>query len=188
MEPISVFVSSTYRDGELRDAAVQSIRSLAGFVPLVVEESQATMRAPEKLVLDAIANADVVVVILGKHYGTSLPDRDQSFTEYEYEAAAKAGKPIIAMIYRGGVPSEKNANRLAKFSERVAKDQIAKAFTSAEDLQVELTRSLLALEDTLARRSASKRLPACWNRFCSRRIPRRNRQAQRLESDRRSDQ
>ena len=147
MEPISVFVSATYRDAELRDTAVESIRSLAGFVPVVVPASQATMRAPEQMILDAIATADVVVVIVGANYGTSLPNQERSFTEFEYEAAVKAGKPVLAFVLKDALSgSRKEANRLAVFKKYLAENHLVKAFDSSEQLRADLLNSLLTLK------------------------------------------
>jgi len=58
--PINVFLSSTYRDKEWREVARQTIDSLPGFSSLLVEESPATMRTPEQIVLDTILKADVL--------------------------------------------------------------------------------------------------------------------------------
>lgn len=52
MEPIKVFISSTYRDSELRDTARRIIDTIPGLAAEHVEISPATMRAPEGVVLD----------------------------------------------------------------------------------------------------------------------------------------
>ena len=63
MRPITVFLSSTYRDSEWRDAARRTIDDMPGFSAVVVEASLATGRAPEGMVLDHILEADIFLII-----------------------------------------------------------------------------------------------------------------------------
>jgi Domain of unknown function (DUF4062) len=147
MEPIKVFVSSAYRDVEFRQAAVESISSLPGFVPLTVEMSPATMRAPEQMVLNAIATADVFVVIVGAYYVAPVSNKGKSFTEFEYDAAVKAGKPVVAFVLKNA-PSGNlgEVTRLKIFKTYLAANHPVKIFDSSEQLRTDLSNSLLALK------------------------------------------
>ncbi|HEX3104940.1 MAG TPA: DUF4062 domain-containing protein [Terriglobales bacterium] len=150
MEPIEVFVSSTYRDKEWREAAIEAIRNLPGFRPLLVEAATAPSVAQH--VLEQIVKADVVVLLVGRQYGTMVPGRNESFVEMEYEVAAKSGKPIIALIQaklsrkKPDLEEQKNLNRLMAFRERLEMNHLVHTFRSADDLRQQLTLSLLKIE------------------------------------------
>jgi hypothetical protein len=152
MEPVEVFVSSTYRDKEWRDAAIETIRNLSGFRPLLVEAG--TGPSVAEYVFEQIVKADVVVLLVGRQYGSMVPGRNKSFVEMEYEVAAKSGKPIIALIEaklsRKKPPTDleeqKNLNRLMAFRDRLQVNHQVYTFRSANDLRQQLTLSLSKIE------------------------------------------
>ena len=143
MEPIKVFVSSTYRDSELRETALKTISSLSGFVPEAVEISPATMRAPEGTVLDRIQTSDLFLLIIGTRYGTLVPGREESFTEYEYQAAKKAGKPILAFVLSGGPQSSFEDRMLIQnFVDRLRGEHSVRLFKTTSELRDQIATSL----------------------------------------------
>jgi len=148
--PINVFLSSTYRDKEWREVARQTIDSLPGFSSLLVEESPATMRTPEQIVLDTILKADVFVIIVGTNYGSIVPLREQSFSEFEFEIAAKAGKPVVALVLAGANPTERpqELNLLNQFKDCLRSDRLVVYFRSNQDLRERLSASLLKLKES----------------------------------------
>jgi uncharacterized protein DUF4062 len=153
MEPIEVFVSSTYRDREWREAAVEAIRSVPGFRPLLVEEGAGL--SIEQNVLGQLVKADIVVLVVGWLYGTVAPGRKESFVEMEYDVAAKSGKPIIALIQsdrlmrsvsQTDVEERRNLSRVMAFHDRLKRDRLVHTFNSADDLRMSLKSSLLQIE------------------------------------------
>lgn len=144
MDPITVFVSSTYRDKEWRETAIQAIRGLPDFSPVLVEESQATMRAPEQLVAEEIAKSNVFVLIVGASHGTFAPGK-QSFTELEYEIAVRTGKPILTFVSEDAV-SDRADSYVAKFVSRLAKNHGGMVFSSPQELSTIISESLLRLK------------------------------------------
>jgi hypothetical protein len=146
MQPIKVFLSSTYRDKDLRETARRTIDSLPGFSSILVAESPATMRAPEQVVLDRILDADVFVLIVGTSDST-LVSQGETFLQYEYEIAAKAGKPVLAFILARNGNETEVSGALRLFAKHLEKERLVAHFNSVEDLGSHLTESLLKLKD-----------------------------------------
>jgi hypothetical protein len=149
--PINVFLSSTYRDKEWREVARETIDSLPGFSSLLVEESPAAMHGMAQMVLDKILKADVFVVIVATSYGSIVPQGEQSFSEFEYEMAAKAGIPVVALVRAGPSPKElpqKEVYLLERFKNRLKDDRLVAYFGSIQDLRERLSASLLKLKES----------------------------------------
>jgi Domain of unknown function (DUF4062) len=149
MQPIKVFLSSTYRDKDLRETARQTIDRLPGFVSILVEESPATMRAPEQVVLDQILKADVFVLVVGTSDSAMVAQDQKTFLQYEYEIAAKAGKPILAFFPAGSRKErEVSGHALHLFAKRLESQRLIAHFDTLENLHQQLTTSLLKLKET----------------------------------------
>jgi len=148
MEPIKVFLSSTYRDREWRETAVETIRSLPGFAPVLVEETEPSATI-ERAVSQKVMTADVIVLILGASLGTRTPE-GTTFVQMEYAAARKAGKPALVMmlgersLYAAEEhKSKQDLSQLIEFRRQVMQDTIVGMFDSRAELRDELQKALL---------------------------------------------
>jgi len=150
MEPIKVFLSSTYREDQLRQAAIEAIRSLPGFTPLVVEEStsEATVK---KAVLQTISDADLVVLILGRSLGSPI-EGDTFHLKEEYDVAKHLGKPVLIMMLGEKSFSDFGASKISdqhhfpalmNFRQDLLATNVAGMFDSQSELRKKLQSALM---------------------------------------------
>lgn len=91
------FVSSTYTDlSDIRTQAMQGVLK-AGHFPVMMEGFSATATQKEKIKQE-IDDCDAYILIVGSKYGTIDVETGLSYTEWEYDYAAKHGLPILTMI------------------------------------------------------------------------------------------
>lgn len=95
---LQVFISSTYTDliGE-RQAAVQAVLD-AGHIPAGMELFKAGDKSQLDTIRKWIDNSDVYMLIMGGRYGTVEKESNKSYTQLEYEYAAKKGLPIFSFL------------------------------------------------------------------------------------------
>lgn len=95
---LQVFISSTYTDliGE-RQAAVQAVLD-AGHIPAGMELFKAGNKFQLETIRKWIDNSDVYMLILGGRYGSIEEESKKSYTQLEYEYAAKKGLPIFSVV------------------------------------------------------------------------------------------
>jgi hypothetical protein len=149
MEPIKVFLSSTYRDRELRETAIETIRSLPGFAPVLVEETEPSATI-ERAVSQKVMAADVMVLIVGASLGTRTRE-GSTFVEMEYAAARRAGKPAIVMmlgersLYNAADDqrSKQDLSHLIEFRRQLLDTSIVGMFDSSAELSDKLRDALL---------------------------------------------
>ncbi len=149
MEPIKVFLSSTYRDREWRETAIETIRSLHGFTPVLVEETEPGA-AVERAVFQNLKDSDIMVLILGASLGTRTRE-GSTFVEMEYAAARKAGKPAIVMmlgersLYAAADNQRGNQDlfQVIEFRRELLETNIVGSFDSAGELSDGLRTALL---------------------------------------------
>ena len=134
-----VFVSSLISGMEpIRAAAREVVTTLRG-EPIMAEDFGAQPHSPQVACLTGLRNSDVVVLILGEHYGPVQPS-GLSATHEEYRDA-KGRKPVIAFVQGGICPD-------AQQSEFVAEVQAWEgglfrgSFSAVSDLRISLTRAL----------------------------------------------
>ncbi|MEM7060388.1 MAG: DUF4062 domain-containing protein [Pseudomonadota bacterium] len=104
-----VFLSSTGADLQpYRDAAYEAIR-MTGATCVRMEDFEADPRRPAELCADEVQASDMLIGLIGFHYGGRIPpDQDRSFTELEIGTAAGHDPVIPAYFYvapPGSVPA-----------------------------------------------------------------------------------
>jgi hypothetical protein len=104
---LSVFVSSIQRDYAAIRGAVRRALEILHMRPLMAELVGARAESPQRAMLDLVAEADVLVLIVGAHY--SAP------TEDEFNEARRLGRPVVVLKQRVELDPDQQA-----FLERVA--------------------------------------------------------------------
>jgi hypothetical protein len=103
----SVFISSVQHNYEAIRAAVRRAVEILHMRPLMAERVGARPESPQRSLLDLVAEADAMVLIIGPQY--SAP------TEDEFNEARRLGRPIVVLKQRVDLEPEQEA-----FLERVA--------------------------------------------------------------------
>lgn len=137
---MKVFVSSLISNfGALREAARRAITTLR-YEPIMAENFGAQPNSPQVACLQGLREADLVVLVLGAHYGVVPPGSTLSATHQEYREA-RGKKPVLAFVQQGVTPdSEQTA-----FIEEVQGWEgglFRGGFEGPEDLQAGITRAL----------------------------------------------
>jgi GTPase Era involved in 16S rRNA processing len=145
MEPINVFVSLTYRNTEWKDAAIDAITRLPDFAPVLIKGTPATNRSPRPIVQDAIAQSDVVVLIVDS---SRVSRREESFTKFEYQNAKRTGKPVLVFLSKDvGAKTQEDLTNVTTFRhELIGRHEVVEFFKSSDELRAEITQSLLRLK------------------------------------------
>lgn len=104
---LSVFVSSVERDFAAIRGAVRRAIEILHMRPLMAELVGARPESPQRALLDLVAEADVLVLIIGTSY--SGP------TEDEFNEARRLGRPVVVLKQRVALDPDQQA-----FLDRVA--------------------------------------------------------------------
>ena len=93
-----------------------------------------------------IAEADIVVLIVGFRYGSSPKQRPESFTEFEHECAKRLAKPLLIFVQDGapeaGQVDGPDWERQKAFRERVQQHHRVEQFDSPEELGTLLMQAI----------------------------------------------
>lgn len=93
-----VFVSSTYEDLKTeRQAAVEAILK-SGNIPAGMELFTAGDKSQMEVIRRWIDESDIFILILGARYGSIESSSNLSYTELEFDYAAKSGKPFFSIV------------------------------------------------------------------------------------------
>src|SRR4051812_46466707 len=98
---LTVFLSSVQRDYGAIRRAVQRAIEILHMRPLVAELVGARPESPQRALLDLVAEADLLLLIIGAHY--SRP------TEDEVSEARRLGRPIVVLKQRVDLDSDQQA-------------------------------------------------------------------------------
>lgn len=130
-----VFVSSVDRGdfSEYRRNVKEAIEAL-GHDPVVMGITEPSMAvAPQQACLGAIAECDVVILLLGRHYGDDSTGK--SPTHQEWEHARDIGKPIL--VFKEDVNSSEIEERQREFISEVSDFESGRfrtSFATSRDL------------------------------------------------------
>jgi hypothetical protein len=142
-----VFVSSTYQDLiEERKAVAQAVLK-SNCIPAGMEFFGADTEEQWKVITRVIDESDYYILIIAGKYGSEW--KGKSYTQREYEYAAKKKKPIISLLHKDidtlvGSKlerSEKKAEKLEKFRNETKK-RLCAFWTSPSELAEECLHAL----------------------------------------------
>jgi len=97
-------VSSTFYDLRYVREGVKRLVDQLGYIPVLSEDGTVFFDPLKKTAdscLTEVGNANMLVLVIGGRYGSSLPGVEMSVTNGEYQAAVKAGIPIFALVEQG---------------------------------------------------------------------------------------
>ena len=122
----------------MRDAAASAIRSL-GYEAVRSEDFTASPDSARSRCLQAVRQADAMVLILGSEYG-SVQDSGLSATHEEYREARDSGA-VLAFV-EGGVESDSKQREFISEVQNWDQGQYTSSFSDAADLEGKVTLSL----------------------------------------------
>jgi tetratricopeptide (TPR) repeat protein len=113
---LRVFISSTIQDLQIEREAVERAIANLRLEAVRPEKMGAPSMSPREAIRIMVQECDVYIGILGGRYGYILPEAI-SVTEFEFNTARKAGRPIL--LYRKQVAEEELERAQKAFIERV---------------------------------------------------------------------
>src|SRR4051794_34267170 len=156
---IKVFVCSPTMDLEReRQVVINSILSTSAFVN-AMEFFSATPGTPLEVCLRKIDESSLVIVIVGRQYGSLVPGSNISFSEAEYNHAVGSNKPCLVFMttddqFRNAIISDPAMLRLQAWRSTLLSNNVVARFDSAETLSAKLSgalcEQLLTIEKTAA--------------------------------------
>lgn len=142
-EPISIFVSSTYKDlASYRDEVEKQLISLEQAVK-GMEFFGASSDTPLEVCKKKISECKLMILLIGVSYGSIEPSSGRSYTELEYDYANQLGIPILPYFADTSSPELEipinsidlqNTNRLESFKKKIGEAHVYATFTTVEDL------------------------------------------------------
>jgi hypothetical protein len=139
-----VFISSIQRDFEkVREAAKAAIESM-DLVPIMAETTGASFEAPRRALLDKVAEADALLLLLGPRYGEP-GQSGQSPTEDEFNEAVRLGRPTMVLVQEGEREPEQD-EFLARVRGGWEQGQLTGWFKDESDVGLAVVRALRGLE------------------------------------------
>ncbi len=132
-----VFISSVRRGlGPERDNLPGLVLAL-GHEPVAYEGISAQDVPSREACLRAVQSADVVLLVLGTHYGQRMPDTGKSPTEEEWSVAVDAGKPVFVLRKTGVETVDPDQQTFITKLGNYATGRFWTTFTTIEELNSE---------------------------------------------------
>ncbi len=135
-----IFISSLIANfAAERRAARRAVETLR-FEPVMAEDFGAQPNSPQVACLQGLRSSDLVVLVLGEHYGAVQPGSGLSATHEEYREA-RDSKPILAFVQEGVTPGPEQAAFIAEVQAWEG-GLFRGGFRDADDLQASIIRAL----------------------------------------------
>jgi len=139
LDPLRVLISSTGDLQDERDAAEAGLKEIE-ILGDRFEFWPALSEPPIGVCMRRVYRSDAIVLILGKRYGSLIPDLDISYTHAEYRHADQFSKPIFVYLIK--MPDSEREPRQQEFIKEVKqKKRLYKIVSSVEELKEEVKRS-----------------------------------------------
>ena len=151
-----IFISSTYKD--LKQARIKvrdAILSMYHF-PVGMEMFDASNKNQWDIIKNDIDGSDYYVLIIGKCFGSIVPNEDISYTQKEFRYALEKGVPILAFIMDEDAetaPTFKEVDfyriqKLEEFKEEVKRGRTVSYWNNVDEL---VGKVILSLTKEIAR-------------------------------------
>ena len=143
-----VFISSTYTDlVEERSKLYESLMLRRVYIPIGMENFEASNKSSWDLIRRRIDECDYMVVIIGDRSGSVGPD-GTSFTQMEYKYAKRKNIPVVALLKQNMTlsaisPAEiENARLVIALREKCKADRNVSHWLDAADLANKATAAV----------------------------------------------
>ncbi|MGH8833538.1 MAG: DUF4062 domain-containing protein, partial [Actinomycetes bacterium] len=130
------------------DAAIDAVNQ-SGAVPGDMRWLGSQDRPAAEVCAERVLLCDIYIGILGHRYGTLLPGKNLSYTEWEFEVAGDAGVPrfIFLLDEEAAVPrrfvDESTEHSQATFRARASDGRVVTRFRTAEELKGLVLQALM---------------------------------------------
>ena len=137
-----VFLASTWEDLKEYRKGVRDEIAKQKCLPLGMEDWGADTRPSLDRSLEELAQADLVVVVVGCRYGSLPTNSEKSFTETEFETAKAWGLGVLAFLpskdakWSSDVMDPPNAEKLEAFKARLLKNGHISEYSSPTELRL----------------------------------------------------
>lgn len=146
---IQVFLSSTAGDlAECRTLAYHAVEGLAGYHCVRMEDFGAWDVLPEELCELRVAGCDLLVLLAGPLYGSTLAS-GTSYTEREYDVARSLGLPCLCFLASDDflIPADRSEpawrrRKQQAFRRRLSENGTLKRFTNCTGLPTLVVQSI----------------------------------------------
>ena len=156
----TVFLSSTFKDlVEHRQKVIECLHRLRTGIN-AMEFFCASKDEPRTQCLKKVQESNLYVGIIGVRYGSVDPKTGLSYTEEEYNEAAKCGIDSLLFLIDEGCPlirpqdiDYENYSKLNQFKARIVKEHSVDRFTTPDNLAMKVGTSIMQYihsDDTLA--------------------------------------
>lgn len=154
-----VFVSSTYQDLREERAAVQQTLIELKCFPIGMEIFPASSEPAWEFIKRQIDDSDYYILIVAARYGSIHPVTGLSYTEMEYDYASSKEVPIFAFLHGdlGKIPNklhdpdQERRDKLASFRSKVQGSKLCKLWTTLEELDSRVAKTIVAGKDHFKR-------------------------------------
>ena len=144
---LRIFISATYTN--LKQERFELMKSVLrqGDIPFGMELFPSSSNSVCDIIEKQVKECDIYALMIRNRYGSAKPETEISYTEWEYNLAVEAKKPIVVFITKKGEPLEDSYN-LEKFSSFCKKVESKHTITYFED-SIELVRNFgIAIQNT----------------------------------------
>lgn len=135
-----IFISSLITGFETQRTAARRAVATLRHEPVMAEDFGAQPNSPQVACMQGLRSSDMMVLILGEHYGFVPPNSTLSATHQEYREARET-KPVLAFVQEGISPGPEQTAFIAEVQAWEG-GLFRGGFVAADDLQDSVTRAL----------------------------------------------